>query len=98
MKRRYLLPLVSIALLLSAVLALPVLAEDSEMSRATLAGLQGVSVVVEEVQPNIRKYAAKFGLNGAQIRRDVLQKLHEGGIRVVEGNEWLTIPATADIQ
>ena len=92
MKRRYLLPLVSIALILSAVFALPVMAEDSEVSRATLTGLQGVGVAVEEVQPNIQKYAAKFGLSGAQIRRDVLQKLHEGGIRVVEGNEWLTIP------
>ncbi|MHB8093277.1 MAG: hypothetical protein ACYDH8_17020 [Syntrophales bacterium] len=92
MKRRYLLPLVSIALILSAFLALPVLAEDSEASRATLVGLQGVNVVVEEVQPNVQKYAAKFGLSGAQIRRDVVQKLQEGGIRVVEGNEWLAIP------
>ena len=90
MKKRYLLPLVGIALILSAFLTLPVLAEDSEVSRATLAGLQGVGVVVEEVQPNIQKYAAKFGLSGAQIRRDVVQKLQEGGIRVVEGNEWLT--------
>jgi len=92
MKRRYLLPFVSIALILSAFLALPVLADDSEVSRATLSGLQGVNVVVEEVQPNIQKYAAKFGLSGAQIRRDVVQKLQEGGMRVVEGNEWLAIP------
>ncbi len=92
MKRRYLLPFVSIALILSAFLALPVLADDSEVSRATLSGLQGVNVVVEEVQPNIQKYAAKFGLSGAQIRRDVVQKLMEGGMRVVEGNEWLAIP------
>lgn len=92
MKRRYFLPFVSIALILSAFLALPVLADDSEVSRATLSGLQGVNVVVEEVQPNIQKYAAKFGLSGAQIRRDVVQKLMEGGMRVVEGNEWLAIP------
>ena len=92
MKRRYLLPFVSIALILSAFLALPVLADDSEVSRATLSGLQGVNVVVEEVQPNSQKYAAKFGLSGAQIRRDVVQKLQEGGMRVVEGNDWLAIP------
>ena len=92
MKRRYFLPFVSIALILSAFLALPVLADDSEVSRATLSGLQGVNVVVEEVQPNIQKYAAKFGLSGAQIRRDVVQKLQEGGMRVVEGNDWLAIP------
>ena len=89
MKRRY---LVGVAVILSAFFAMPVPAEDSEVSRATLAGLQGVGVVVEEIQPNIQKYAAKFGLSGAQIRRDVVQKLQEGGIRVVEGNEWLAIP------
>ena len=92
MKRLYRLLFVSIALILSAFLALPVLADDSEVSRATLAGLQGVNVVVEEVQPNIQKYAAKFGLSGVQIRRDVVQKLQEGGIRVAEGSEWLVIP------
>jgi hypothetical protein len=68
------------------------MAEDSELSRATLAGLPGLSVVVEEVQPNVQKYAAKFGLSGAQIRRDVVQKLQESGIRVVEGNDWLATP------
>jgi hypothetical protein len=92
MKRRCLLPFVSIVFILPAFLVLPVLADDSEVSRATLAGLQGVNVIVEEVQPNIQKYAAKFGLSGTQIRRDVVQKLQEGGIRVVEGNEWLAIP------
>jgi hypothetical protein len=81
-----------VALILLVFVAPPALAEDSEMSRATLAGLQGVSVVVEEVQPNIQKYAAKAGLNGAQIRRDVEQTLREGGIRAVEGNEWLKLP------
>ncbi len=91
MKRRNRLRLIGIAMVLSVFLALPVRAEDSELSRATLAGLQGIHVVVEEVQPNIQKYAAKFGLSGAQIRQDVVQKLQEGGIRVVEGNEWLAI-------
>lgn len=92
MKRRYLLRFVGIALILSAFFALPVRAYDSEASRATLAGLQGIGVVVEEVQPNIQKYAARFGLSREQIRRDVVQKLQEGGIRVVEGNDWLAIP------
>jgi len=50
MKRRYILLLVGILLILLVFLTLPVLAEDSEMSWATLTGLQGVSVVVEEVQ------------------------------------------------
>ena len=92
MKRRYRLRLVGIALIMSAFLTLPVLAEDSEVSRATLARLQGVRVVVEELQPNVQQYAAKFDLSSAQIRRDVGQKLQEGGLRVVEGNEWLKLP------
>jgi hypothetical protein len=67
-------------------------AEDAEVSRATLAGIQAVSVVVEEAQPNIRQYAEKFGLSGMQIHRDVTQRLHDHGIRVVEGKEWLKVP------
>lgn len=92
MKKSHLLPFLGVALILPMFLVLPVLAEDSAVSRSTLAGLHGIGVVVEEIQPNIQKYAAKFGLSGAQIRRDVVQKLQEGGIRVVEGNEWLAIP------
>ena len=72
--------------------AWPGLADDSEVSRATLAGIQGFCVIVEEVQPNVQKYAAKFGLSGAQIRHDVEQKLRESGLQVVEGNAWLALP------
>lgn len=92
MKRKHILGVSVIILFLLSFLTVPGFGEDSEVSRATLTGLQGVGVVVEEMQPNIQKYAAKFGLSGAQIRRDVVQKLQEGGIRVVEGNEWLAIP------
>ncbi|MDP2267876.1 MAG: hypothetical protein Q8K46_01790, partial [Deltaproteobacteria bacterium] len=81
-----------IVMFLLYFLTLPGFAEDSEVSRATLVGIQGLRVIVEEVQPNVQKYAAKFGLSGAQIRRDVVQKLREDGIRVVEGNDWLAIP------
>lgn len=67
-------------------------AEDSESSRATLAGLQGVAVVIEDLQPNVQKYAAKSGLTKEQILRDVSQRLSTGGIRMVSGNEWLKMP------
>ena len=92
MIKKHLLRVAGIILFLLTVFALPGFADDSEVSRVTLAGLQGVNVVVEEVQPNIQKYAAKFGLSGAQIRRDVVQRLQESRIRVVEENEWLAIP------
>ena len=82
----------AIVLVLLSFSSWPGLAEDSESSRATLAGIQGLSVVVEEVQPNVQKYYAKFGLSGAQIRHDVEQKLRENGIKVAEGKDWLAIP------
>jgi len=83
---------VAIIFFLLLFFAWPCYAEDSEVSRATLAGIQGMSVLVEEVQPNVQKYAAKFGLSAAQIHRDVEQKLRRNGITVVEGNDWLAIP------
>jgi len=84
--------LMAIIALLLTLFAWSGFAEDSEVSRATLVGIPGLRVIVEEVQPNVQKYAAKFGLSGAQISRDVEQKLREIGIRVVEGNDWLAIP------
>jgi hypothetical protein len=33
---------------------------DSELTRQTLLGLKGVSVAVENPQPNIQKYAQRF--------------------------------------
>ena len=70
----------------------PVGAEDSDVSRSTLAGLQGVSVVVEELQPNVLKYATKFGLSKAQIQQDAEKLLRDGGVRIVAGNDWLKTP------
>ena len=67
-------------------------AEDADVSRATLTGLQGVSVVVEELQPNVLKYAAKFGLSKAQVQQDTEKLLRDGGIRIVAGNDWLKTP------
>ena len=70
----------------------PAAAEDSDVSRATLAGLQGVGVIVEDLQPNVAKYAAKFGITRTQILRDVEQRLREGGVRMVAGDDWLNMP------
>ena len=81
-----------IAFFLMAFWAAPGRADDSEVNRATLAGLQGVHVVVEELQPNVLKYAAKFGLKKAQIRQDVERWLKEGGIRTVALADWQNIP------
>ncbi len=66
--------------------------EDSDVSRATLAGLQGVQIVVEEMQPNLQKYAGKSGPNAAQIKREVATRLYDRGVRVVQGSDWLKVP------
>jgi len=77
---------------LAGMCATPVWAEDTDVSRATLAGLQGVHVIVEEMQDNVRKYAKRFGLTQAQVQKDVEERLRRGGIRTVTGDEWLAVP------
>jgi len=57
MKQKLFLTLAAIFFFL-AFLAGSARAEDSDVSRATLAGLQGVSVIVEDLQPSVLKYAA----------------------------------------
>ena len=74
------------------LLTAPGLAEDSEVSRATLRGMKAVRIIVEEFQPNLQKYTDRLGPTAVQIHRDVERKLRVGGIRVVEGDEWLKVP------
>jgi hypothetical protein len=70
----------------------PILAEDSKINRSTLAGLQGLAVLVENIQPNIQKYAQKSGLNTQQIQKDIEHQLLSAGIRTISGDEWLNVP------
>ena len=72
--------------------AMPIFAEDSKVSRETLKGLQGLWVLVEELQPNIQKYAKKSGLNASQLQKDIEQRLRTTNIRVVSEKDWLTLP------
>ncbi len=67
-------------------------AEDSNVSRATLAGIQGVQIIVEEMQPNLKKYAGRIGPNAEQMKREIETRLHDRGIRVVYGGDWLKVP------
>ena len=50
-------------------------AADSDWNRRTLAGIQGVYVIIEELQPNIQRYAPKANLTTEQLRKDVEAKL-----------------------
>ncbi len=67
-------------------------AVDSEQTRKTLTGLQGGYVLVEELQPNIQKYATNSGLDKASLQKNAESHLRETGIRVLDREEWLKAP------
>jgi hypothetical protein len=71
---------------LALALAAPLAAAETEAEIASLAGLQGVQVLVEQLPRAVRA----VGLERDRMRRDVEQRLHSRGIRVVEE------PATLD--
>ena len=76
--------------LLSATVVSPLAGQgDYELSRATLAGLTGVYVLVE----NILDEAQRDGLDTTQIRTDVELKLRQAGIAVLTRQEWLSTVA-----
>jgi len=62
-----------------------VLAQDNENTRLTLRGLQGVSLHVEPLDPQIEK----SGLTKNQIQTDTELKLKLAGINVLTGGEFL---------
>jgi hypothetical protein len=61
---------------------------DSELTRQTLLGLKGVSVAVENPQPNIQKYVQRFGLTRDQLQNDIEQRLTKAGITVLNQEKW----------
>jgi hypothetical protein len=75
--------------------SLPVFAVDSKETQYTLTGLKGVKIVVEEMQPGMRKYEKavnKVGLNREQVQRDIEQRLQYAGIRVLTPEVWTNTP------
>ena len=62
-----------------------VLAQDNENTRLTLRGLQGVSLYVEPLDPQIEK----SGLTKNQTQTDTELKLKLAGINVLTGGEFL---------
>lgn len=81
------------AIIISAILCSASLhAEDSAVSRDTLAGINGIYVLVENIQPNIQKYALKAGLSTMQVQRDIESRLNAAKIRTMSRDEWLKAP------
>jgi len=65
---------------------------DSDLTRKTLTGIQGVNVVIEDLQPNIQKYAAKARLERDQIKSHVEVLLKKEGVPVLNYDQWLKAP------
>lgn len=77
------------AVILSLFCSTSICAEDSELSRRTLAGLRRVYVLVEYIQPNIQKYSQRAGLGTEQLQKDIALSLHAAGIRTMSREKWL---------
>jgi hypothetical protein len=67
-------------------------AEDTPITRATMANLRGVRVVVEHIQPHLAKYAAKAGLSELQLQKDIEERLRAEGVATLDGEPWLKTP------
>jgi hypothetical protein len=62
---------------------------DSDLTRRTLLGIQGVHVIVEDLQPSLKDYGQKFSLSNKQIEKDVEIRLRAAGIEVLTRDQWL---------
>lgn len=73
---------------------LPVLAFDAEVSRETLKGLTGFHVLIEELNPNIAKYAnvQKNHISTQILKSQVENRLQKAGIRVLSWDEMMKTP------
>src|SRR2546427_13051688 len=81
--------LATLALLSASVLSPLVAQGDNEGTRATLAGLTGVYVLVENIPDEVQR----DGLDTTQIRTDVELKLRQAGITVLTQQEWRSTAA-----
>ena len=81
-----------VAILLVAFLILGLgssaVAINGKSNRATLRGLKGVGVLVENLSPE----AEKEGLSRAQLQADVESKLRKAGIKILTKDESAKVP------
>jgi hypothetical protein len=81
-------PLLSAVLVLA--LTLTALGQGDPSAGATLRGLVGVNVVIEELPMELE--AEPTGLTRATLKADAEAQLREAGIRVLNDTEWQTAP------
>jgi hypothetical protein len=80
--------MVALTLILATVYH--VLAQDTQFNRATLAGLTGLDVIVDDMNPN----AERDGLAKSALQTDVELRLRHAGIRVLTENESIAAPGS----
>ena len=66
----------------------PLYALNSEVNRATLQGLKGVRVLIEDLSPEVERE----GLVKNQIQKSVEERLRFGGIKVLTQEETVKTP------
>jgi type II secretory pathway component PulF len=73
---------------------LPAFAFDAEASRETLKGLTGFYVLIEELNPNIAKYAnvQKNNISTQTLKTQVENRLQKAGIQVLSWDEMMKTP------
>jgi hypothetical protein len=73
---------------------LPAYAFDAEASRETLKGLSGFYVLIEELNPNIAKYAnvQKNQVTTQTLKTQVENRLQKAGIQVLSWDEMMKTP------
>ena len=69
-------------------IAFPLHALNSEINRATLKGLRGVRVLVEDLAPEVEQE----GLVKAQLQKSLEERLRAAGIRVLTQEEAVKAP------
>jgi hypothetical protein len=81
--------------ILLITLTCPVFAVDTDITRRTLSGLPGISVAVEDFQPNIKKHVQKAGLTKELLQQDIETRLQKSGITVLSWNDMLKTKSRA---
>jgi hypothetical protein len=76
-------------LTLSFLLSRTAFALDSEETRKTLIGIKGVHIMVEELQPNVLKYAKNQDVTKEELQRRIENQLRVAGIVILNRDEWL---------
>lgn len=77
-----------LAMGIAILMGSPLLALDSEMNRATLKGLRGVRVLVEDLASEVERE----GLVKEQLQKSIEERLRQAGIRILTLEEAVKAP------